>query len=41
MSGKGSTPRPYSISRKKFAENWDKIFGKKKDKNKPIKQETK
>jgi len=28
---KGSNPRPYSVSQKKFAENWDAIF--KKDKN--------
>jgi len=43
MSGKGSKPRPYSVPRKTFDSNWDKIFGKKKkeDKNKPMKQETK
>lgn len=45
MSGKGSTPRPYSVPRKTFEENWDKIFGKKnkkqEDKNKPVKEETK
>jgi len=28
MSGKGSTPRPFSVSQKKFSENWDKIFSK-------------
>ena len=28
---KGSTPRPYSVSQKQFAANWDAIF--KKDKN--------
>jgi hypothetical protein len=28
--GKGSKPRPLSIPRKKFEENWDRIFGKKK-----------
>lgn len=34
MSGKGSKPRPFSVSQDKFAENWDRIFGKpKKDKN--------
>jgi hypothetical protein len=27
--GKGSTPRPYSVPRKEFENNWDKIFGKK------------
>lgn len=33
MSGKGSSPRPYSVSQKKFADNWDRIF------NKPTPQE--
>lgn len=44
MSGKGSTPRPFSVPRKTFDKNWNQIFGKKKkeeDKNKPVKQETK
>lgn len=27
--GKGSTPRPYSVSQEQFASNWDAIFGKK------------
>lgn len=27
--GKGSSPRPYSVNREKFAENWDRIFQKK------------
>jgi hypothetical protein len=31
MSGKGSKPRPLSVPRKKFDENWDRIFGKKKE----------
>lgn len=31
--GKGSTPRPIN-DRKQFDENWDKIFGKKEEKNK-------
>lgn len=26
MSGKGSKPRPISVPRKKFDDNWDKIF---------------
>ena len=30
--GKGSKPRPLSVPRKKFDENWDRIFGKKKQK---------
>lgn len=28
--GKGSAPRPYSVSQEQFANNWDAIFGKKK-----------
>lgn len=31
MSGKGDTPRP--VDPKKWSENWDRIFGKKKDAN--------
>ena len=31
MAGKGSKPRPLSIPRKQFDDNWDRIFGKKKD----------
>ena len=27
--GKGSSPRPYSVSQEQFASNWDAIFGKK------------
>jgi hypothetical protein len=44
MSGKGSAPRPYSVPRKVYEDNWEKIFGKNKkqeDKNKQQKQETK
>ena len=33
MSGKGSSPRPFSVDRRTFEDNWDKIFGKKKTKN--------
>jgi hypothetical protein len=29
MSGKGSKPRPFSVDRKTFESNWEKIFGKK------------
>ena len=32
MSGKGSKPRPFSVDRKTFNENWDKIFKKKDNK---------
>lgn len=28
--GKGSAPRPFSVSQDQFASNWDAIFGKKK-----------
>ena len=28
MSGKGSRPRPYSVSQDQFATNWDAIFGR-------------
>ena len=27
MSGKGSKPRPLSVDRKTFENNWDRIFG--------------
>lgn len=28
MSGKGSKPRPYSVDKKTFDNNWDNIFQK-------------
>ena len=28
--GKGSSPRPFSVSQETFSNNWDQIFGKKK-----------
>jgi hypothetical protein len=28
MSGKGSNPRPFSVPRKVYEDNWEKIFGK-------------
>ena len=31
--GKGSKPRPYSVDKKKFDDNWDRIFGKKDQKD--------
>jgi hypothetical protein len=34
MSGKGSRPRPFSVDRKVFENNWDKIFKKSKKTNK-------
>lgn len=30
MAGKGSRPRPYSVSQEEFANSFDRIFGKKK-----------
>lgn len=30
MSGKGSSPRPFSVNYKTFANNWDAIFNKEK-----------
>lgn len=29
MSGKGDTPRPFSVPEHVFSNNWDSIFGKK------------
>lgn len=31
--GKGSTPRPFNVPRKEFENNWDRIFGKKDQKD--------
>ena len=33
-AGKGSSPRPFSEDRKKFEDNWDTIFSKKKEEEK-------
>ena len=30
--GKGDKPRPFSVDKETFESNWDKIFGKKKEK---------
>lgn len=30
--GKGSKPRPYSVTQTEFNDNWDRIFGKKNEK---------
>ena len=48
MSGKGDMPRPFSVDKDVFNDNWDRIFKKKaknknqkkgeKGKNKPIKR---
>ena len=29
MNGKGSKPRPFSVSQEEFHKNWDEIFAKK------------
>lgn len=29
MSGKGSSPRPFSVDQETFESNWEKAFGKK------------
>lgn len=33
MAGKGSKPRPLSVDPATFANNWDRIFGKKEHNN--------
>lgn len=33
MTGKGSNPRPFSVDRKTFDNNWDRIFNKKPEPN--------
>ena len=33
MSGKGSSPRPFSVTQDEFANNWDRIFKQKKEDN--------
>lgn len=37
MAGKGSKPRPLSVPRKQFDDNWERIFGKAKKKEQPKK----
>ena len=32
MSGKGSKPRPFSVTPEEFDNNWDRIFSKKDEK---------
>jgi hypothetical protein len=29
MSGKGSAPRPYSVDKNTYDNNWERVFGKK------------
>lgn len=33
--GKGSTPRPFSVSNEEYANRWDAIFGKDSEIDKP------
>lgn len=39
MSGKGSKPRPLSVPRKVYEDNWERIFGKKNKKENSKKKE--
>ena len=39
MSGKGSKPRPLSVPRKVYENNWEHIFGKKNKKENSKKKE--
>ncbi len=39
MSGKGSAPRPFSVSDEEYANRWDAIFGKDKKKEAPPTEE--
>ena len=34
--GKGSKPRPYSVSQEDFANNWDAIFAKKEERRRKV-----
>lgn len=34
--GKGDSPRPFSVDLKTFDNNWDTIFGKKKNSDPPV-----
>lgn len=38
--GKGSKPRPFSVSQKEYDERWDAIFGRDKEKNEKVKDES-
>ena len=37
--GKGSKPRPYSVSQEEFDSRWENIFGKKKKDQQEVKEE--
>ena len=38
--GKGSKPRPFSVSQKEYDERWDAIFGRDKEKSEKVKDES-
>ena len=38
MAGKGDMPRPFSVDKDVFNDNWDRIFKKKRAKNKDQKK---
>ena len=41
MVGKGDMPRPFSVDKDVFNDNWDRIFKKKRAKNKDQKKDKK
>lgn len=41
MNGKGDVPRPFSVDKKTYSDNWDRIFGKKKTKKETEKKDKK
>lgn len=41
MNGKGDTPRPLTVPRKTWNENWETAFGKNKNENKKDKKDKK
>lgn len=40
MSGKGSSPRPFSVAQEEYAKRWDMIFGRDLDEKKKESTET-
>jgi hypothetical protein len=39
-AGKGSKPRPFSVSQKEYDNRWDAIFGRDKDDKEKVKDES-
>lgn len=39
MSGKGSSPRPFSVDQKTFDDNWNKIFSNPKERDDTLAEE--